>query len=58
MKEGLTFLSMGLRTESLPNLTWKGEHASSTSPTSPESPGRSTTMTSIAPVRVAGLIEP
>lgn len=52
----LTFLSMGRSTLSLPKRTWNGEQASSTSPSVPDSAGRSTTMTSIAPVKVAGLM--
>lgn len=49
----LTFLSMGLKTLSLPKRTWKGEQASSTPPSVV---GRSTTITSMAPVSVAGLM--
>jgi hypothetical protein len=45
-----TFFSEGLRRENLPKRTWKGEQAS-------EPSSCSTTMTSIAPLRVAGLIE-
>lgn len=49
-----TFLSTGRSTLSFPKRTWKGEHANSTSP---DSVGRSTTITSMAPVSVAGLMD-
>lgn len=45
-----TFFSYGRRSENLPNRTWKGEHARVPS-------SCSTTITSMAPLRVAGLIE-
>lgn len=45
-----TFFSYGRRSENLPKRTWKGEQAS-------EPSSCSTTITSIAPERVAGFIE-
>jgi len=45
-----TFFSYGRRSENLPKRTWKGEQTRVPS-------SCSTTMTSIAPLRVAGLIE-
>ncbi|KAH3660521.1 hypothetical protein OGAPHI_007107 [Ogataea philodendri] len=45
-----TFFCEGLNSWNLPNRTWKGEHASSPS-------GCSTTITSMAPDNVAGLME-
>lgn len=50
----LTVRSTGRRTESLPNLTWKGEQASIFVPSLGSS--CSTTITSTAPESVAGFI--
>jgi hypothetical protein len=50
LTENSTFFSYGRSRENFPNRTWKGEHAKDPS-------SCSTTITSMAPLRVAGFIE-